>query len=294
MNHREFRPVFTTAAVVFSLVVTAHAAFNQDLAGNVQIALLTAENIDGTTIFARADGATIHLLGAVESEADKRSAEQIARGVTGVGTVVNELEVVPQGAEQASVEADLATPEAAQNQAGSPAPGRAASETGAAPAGTHGTASSGAAASSSMGHANTDASANAAGGSGTQRAQCVGARYRARLLGISPAQAMPKTTDDELRSQVTRALQNDPLLAGSRITVTNVHNGAVRLEGQAQSIPVHQEALETALQVAGVCKVASEITSGGDASAQGSMQPSSLPPSAAPGTGTPLGIPPSD
>jgi len=98
-------------------------------------------------------------------------------------------------------------------------------------------------------------------------AECIGARYRSRLLGQPMAQAQAVIDDDELTRRVTKALDNDPLLENSDIRVTRAENGKVRLEGRAQSIPVHRHALLTAFHVPGVCRVASNITSPADAAA---------------------------
>ena len=96
MKRPNARHVLAAAAALLVIAAPSHAATNQDLAGNVQIALITSEAIDGTTIFARADGPTVTLIGAVESEADKQTAERIARGVPGVSNVVNQIAVVPE------------------------------------------------------------------------------------------------------------------------------------------------------------------------------------------------------
>jgi osmotically-inducible protein OsmY len=243
-------PAIAAAAAIALFTSTAQAGPNEDLAGTVQIRLLTSDQLDGTNIFARADDGKIYLIGAVESEDAKRRAEQIARSVPGVSEVSNGIGVVPASAEQYGVHADLNTAEAAQNEApkqGSLAPP---------PAGSGEPSASG-----TREQDRADAS------------RCVGARYRSRLLGVPAAQTMPSLSDEELRTRVARAIESDPLLDSSEIRVARVSEGEVRLEGQAASLPAHKHALETALHVSGVCKVASDISSGGDAAASAGGEP---------------------
>ena len=60
------------------LLASPHASpgANEDLAGSVQIQLLTSDAVDGTTIFARATGpGQVALLGAVETPDAKQKAE---------------------------------------------------------------------------------------------------------------------------------------------------------------------------------------------------------------------------
>ena len=56
------------------------------LAADVGLRTLTGINVDS-------EGSTVTLKGSVDTEANKRRAEQVARGVEGVSTVRNELNV---------------------------------------------------------------------------------------------------------------------------------------------------------------------------------------------------------
>jgi hyperosmotically inducible periplasmic protein len=67
--------------------------------------------------------------------------------------------------------------------------------------------------------------------------------------------------DEDLEERVTKALRDEPELAGSRITVQSVNQGAVLLGGTAETLSAHLRALETARDVDGVRRVESQIQS---------------------------------
>lgn len=68
-------------------------------------------------------------------------------------------------------------------------------------------------------------------------------------------------TDDDIKKQVNTALEAQPLLKDSSITVQSVNNGVVLLGGKANSLTDHLGAVEIAAAVPGVHHVASEIQS---------------------------------
>lgn len=68
-------------------------------------------------------------------------------------------------------------------------------------------------------------------------------------------------SDDDIKKQVNTALQKDPLLKDSSITVQSVNNGVVLLAGTAKTLTDHLSAVEVASDVPGVRHVSSEIQS---------------------------------
>lgn len=68
-------------------------------------------------------------------------------------------------------------------------------------------------------------------------------------------------SDDQIEKQVDAALQAQPSLKDSAITVRSVNNGVVLLGGTARTLTDHLSAIEVASGVAGVDRVASEIQS---------------------------------
>lgn len=68
-------------------------------------------------------------------------------------------------------------------------------------------------------------------------------------------------SDDDIKKQVNRALQAQPSLKDSSITVQSVNNGEVLLAGTAKTLTDHLSALEVACGVPGVRHVSSEIQS---------------------------------
>jgi len=70
-----------------------------------------------------------------------------------------------------------------------------------------------------------------------------------------------ETSDDQIKSKISKALESDDLLKEGNIHVQSVNNGTVLLAGKATSLSAHVHALETARHVGGVRSVHSEITS---------------------------------
>jgi osmotically-inducible protein OsmY len=70
-----------------------------------------------------------------------------------------------------------------------------------------------------------------------------------------------QVSDDALKQQVDQALQADPFLKSSQITVQSVNNGVVLLGGTAKTLSAHLRAVEVAAGVPGIRRVASEIQS---------------------------------
>jgi hyperosmotically inducible protein len=68
-------------------------------------------------------------------------------------------------------------------------------------------------------------------------------------------------SDDALKQRVEKALQGDPSLKESSISVKSVNQHVVLLAGTAKTLSVHLRAVETAAWVPGVERVASEIKS---------------------------------
>jgi osmotically-inducible protein OsmY len=255
---------WVVAAAVFGAATIAPAgAQDENLASTVHVELLTADTVDGTLITVRANDGVVVLDGVVGTEQSKSEAEQLARNVRGVTSVSNQLTVDSTLAAQAQVGQDLAQPDSPHAEAAAMAPH--------AQGGAGAPGAQPGAAGMRAGSAAGDASAADAGSA--QAADCIGARYRSRLLGQPLTQTSAKVSDEELRKSVTDALDNDPLLAGSDIRVTSASNGRVKLEGRAQAIPVHRHALLTAFHVPGVCRVASDITSPADAAAAAAVAP---------------------
>jgi osmotically-inducible protein OsmY len=83
------------------------------------------------------------------------------------------------------------------------------------------------------------------------------------LLQVVPPQHKKavQVSDDALRQRIDKALRADSSLRGSEISVKSVNNGVVLLTGTAKTLSAHLRAVEDVAAVAGVPRVASEITS---------------------------------
>jgi len=83
------------------------------------------------------------------------------------------------------------------------------------------------------------------------------------LLQVVPPQHTKavQVSDDALRQRIDKALRADSSLRGSEISVKSVNNGVVLLTGTAKTLSAHLRAVEDVAAVAGVQRVASEITS---------------------------------
>jgi hyperosmotically inducible protein len=83
------------------------------------------------------------------------------------------------------------------------------------------------------------------------------------LLQVVPekAEKTVKTSDNEIKDRVGKALKDDKTLDDSSISVQSVNNGVVLLAGKANSVGDHLEAIERAYAVPGVRRVESEVQS---------------------------------
>jgi hyperosmotically inducible protein len=70
-----------------------------------------------------------------------------------------------------------------------------------------------------------------------------------------------QASDDDIKAHVKKALQADPSLKDSSISVQSVNNGVVLLGGTAKTMTDHLSAVEVAASVPGVRRVSSEIQS---------------------------------
>jgi osmotically-inducible protein OsmY len=70
-----------------------------------------------------------------------------------------------------------------------------------------------------------------------------------------------QVSDDALKQQVGKALQADPSLKSSQITVQSVNQGVVLLGGTAKTLSAHLRAIEVVAIMPGVRRVASEVQS---------------------------------
>ena len=70
-----------------------------------------------------------------------------------------------------------------------------------------------------------------------------------------------QVSDDALKQRIEQALQADPSLKSSQITVQSVNQGVVLLGGTAKTLSAHLRAVEVVAGVPGVRRVASEVQS---------------------------------
>ena len=87
-----------------------------------------------------------------------------------------------------------------------------------------------------------------------------GVRNLLQVVAPQHEKAM-QVSDDDLKQRVEQALQADPSLKSSNITVQSVNQGVVLLGGTAKTLSAHLRAVEDAAAVPGVRRVASEIQS---------------------------------
>ena len=90
-----------------------------------------------------------------------------------------------------------------------------------------------------------------------------GVREVRNLLQVVPPsrQDAVNESDDQIRDGVSKALKDDPTLAGSNVSVQSVNQGVVLLAGTADSYAAHLDAVATAARVPGVRRVATEVKS---------------------------------
>ena len=70
-----------------------------------------------------------------------------------------------------------------------------------------------------------------------------------------------QVSDDALKARIEKALQADPSLQDSRISVQSVNKGVVLLTGTAKTLSAHLRAVEVVAGMPGVQRVASEVQS---------------------------------
>jgi hyperosmotically inducible protein len=87
-----------------------------------------------------------------------------------------------------------------------------------------------------------------------------GVRNLLEVVAPSHEKAVQRS-DDDIKKQVNTALQAQPSLKESAITVQSVNNGVVLLAGTAKTLTDHLSAVEVASGIPGVQRVASEIQS---------------------------------
>lgn len=147
-----------------------------------KIALMTADKVDAMDLNVDTRNAVVTLHGKVATETEKGEAERVARGIDGVQSVTNLLQVVPEAKRKAV-----------------------------------------------------------------------------------------NASDDQVKHEVSTALDAEPLLKDSSIKVASVNNGVVLLKGEAKTYAAHLKALEVARGVSGVKRLSSEVTVN-DASATSSTR----------------------
>lgn len=87
-----------------------------------------------------------------------------------------------------------------------------------------------------------------------------GVRNLLQVVAPQHEKAM-RLSDDDLKQRIEQALQADPSLKSSSITVQSVNHGVVLLGGTAKTLSAHLRAVEDTATVPGVGRVASEIQS---------------------------------
>ena len=165
--------------IASALAITALAAAPVDalaqqdawLTMKTKIALMTADNVSTSDLNVDTVNGAVTLHGKVESAAEKANAERVAKGIDGVKSVQNLLQVVAPSQEK-----------------------------------------------------RTDAS------------------------------------DKDVEDRVKKAFTADAVVKDSGIAVTSVNKGVVLISGRAKSLEAHLKAIETARGVAGVRRVATQVT----------------------------------
>ncbi len=76
-----------------------------------------------------------------------------------------------------------------------------------------------------------------------------------------PHEKAVRVSDAALKQRIGKALQADPALRDSRISVQSVNKGVVVLAGTAKTLSAHRRAVEVVASVPGVRRVAGEIQS---------------------------------
>jgi osmotically-inducible protein OsmY len=95
----------------------------------------------------------------------------------------------------------------------------------------------------------------------TQKIEGVqGVRNLLQVVAPQHIQAV-QVADDALKARIEKALQADPSLRDSRISVQSVNKGVVLLTGTAKTLSAHLRAVEVVAGMPGVQRVASEVQS---------------------------------
>ena len=87
-----------------------------------------------------------------------------------------------------------------------------------------------------------------------------GVRNLLQVVAPQHASAV-QVADDALKARIEKALQADPALQDSRISVKSVNKGVVLLTGTAKALSAHLRAVEVAAGIPSVQRVASEVQS---------------------------------
>ena len=87
-----------------------------------------------------------------------------------------------------------------------------------------------------------------------------GVRNLLQVVAPQHEKAM-QVSDDALKQRIGKALQADPSLKSSQITVQSVNQGVVLLGDTAQTLSAHLRAIEVVAVIPGVRRVASEVQS---------------------------------
>ncbi len=89
-----------------------------------------------------------------------------------------------------------------------------------------------------------------------------GVKTVSNLLQVvpKPERKVIDKEDDFVKSSVEKAFDADPTVKSSGIKVASVNKGVVLLAGETKSIEAHLKAVEIARSIAGVRRVASEVT----------------------------------
>ena len=106
MSNRITRAMAVAALAVFASAAPALAASDTWIGTKTKIALLTADDVSGSTIDVDVKNGMITLSGKVHSDAEKAKAEQVAKGIDGNSGVKNMLQVVPKSQEKMVEQAD--------------------------------------------------------------------------------------------------------------------------------------------------------------------------------------------
>jgi osmotically-inducible protein OsmY len=81
------------------------------------------------------------------------------------------------------------------------------------------------------------------------------------LQVVAPQHQKARQSDDTLKQQIAKALQADPSLQDSHISVQSVNQGVVLLTGTAKTLSAHLRAVEVVAIIPGVQRVVSEVRS---------------------------------